>query len=84
MPDVDRRTLLSAITVGAFAAMTRAPVSNAVPISSTIPLGRIPAPAGVLTRLPGMALNWGLPSTTGPACRGSARSRSSAATPAPG
>lgn len=53
MPEVDRRTLLSAITVGALAAMARAPVSNAVPVTSKIPLGRIPAPAGVLTQLPG-------------------------------
>jgi peptidoglycan-N-acetylglucosamine deacetylase len=53
MPDIDRRTLLSAIAAGVVAAISRAPSSSAVPIRWKIPVGRIPAPAGVLTRLPG-------------------------------
>jgi peptidoglycan-N-acetylglucosamine deacetylase len=53
MPEVDRRTLLSAITVGALASITGVPVSNAMPTRGEVPLGRMPAPAGVLTRLPG-------------------------------
>lgn len=53
MPDFDRRCLLSAITTGVAAAITRIPLSNATPIKWTVPSGRVPAPAGVLTRLPG-------------------------------
>jgi peptidoglycan-N-acetylglucosamine deacetylase len=43
---VDRRTLLSAIAVSALAAC-------GAPVRSKIPMGRVPPPAGVLTRLPG-------------------------------
>jgi peptidoglycan/xylan/chitin deacetylase (PgdA/CDA1 family) len=53
MPDIDRRMLLAAIAAGVVAAISRAPVTNAVPIRWKIPVGRIPPPAGVLTRLPG-------------------------------
>jgi peptidoglycan/xylan/chitin deacetylase (PgdA/CDA1 family) len=53
MWNIDRRTLLWAIAAGVVAAINRAPVSSAEPIRWKIPLGRIPPPAGVLTRLPG-------------------------------
>src|ERR1700740_213258 len=53
MPDLDRRTVLWAIAVGVVAAISRAAVSSAVPIRWRIPVGRVPAPAGVLARLPG-------------------------------
>jgi len=53
MPEIDRRTLLWAIAVGVVAAISRTPASTAAPIRWKIPLGRIPAPAGVLVRLPG-------------------------------
>lgn len=53
MPDIERRTLLAAIAAGVVAAIGQAPLSRAVPIRWKIPLGKIPPPAGVLTRLPG-------------------------------
>jgi peptidoglycan-N-acetylglucosamine deacetylase len=51
MSRVDRRTVLSAIAVGVLAAASQAPVAGAVRL--TAPLARVPAPVGVLTRLPG-------------------------------
>jgi peptidoglycan/xylan/chitin deacetylase (PgdA/CDA1 family) len=50
---VDRRTVLCAIAAGVLAVISRAPAIGAAPIRWKIPLGRVPAPAGVLTRLPG-------------------------------
>src|SRR3954454_4797864 len=52
MDSMDRRTMLFAVAAGVLAVMSRAPAA-AAPIRWKIPLGRIPAPAGVLTRLPG-------------------------------
>jgi peptidoglycan-N-acetylglucosamine deacetylase len=52
MPDIDRRTMLWAIAAGVAAAIGGAPMATAGPVRWKIPLGRIPAPAGVLTRLP--------------------------------
>jgi peptidoglycan/xylan/chitin deacetylase (PgdA/CDA1 family) len=51
MQYMDRRTILCAIAAGALAAISRAPAAGA--LRWKIPLGRVPAPAGVLTRLPG-------------------------------
>jgi peptidoglycan-N-acetylglucosamine deacetylase len=51
MTRVDRRTMLAAIAAGVIAAITRSPVAGAVRL--TVPLARVPAPVGVLTRLPG-------------------------------
>ena len=48
---VDRRTVLAAIAAGVVAAITRLPAAGAVRL--TIPLARVPAPVGVLMRLPG-------------------------------
>lgn len=45
--------MLCAIAAGVLAAVSRAPAAGAGPIRWRIPLGRVPAPAGVLTRLPG-------------------------------
>jgi peptidoglycan/xylan/chitin deacetylase (PgdA/CDA1 family) len=53
MPDIDRRAVLCAIAAGVLAAVTRLPAAGASPIRWTIPLDRAPAPAGILTRLPG-------------------------------
>jgi peptidoglycan/xylan/chitin deacetylase (PgdA/CDA1 family) len=53
MPDIDRRTMLLAIAAGVVAAINRASAAVAAPIRWRIPLGRIPAPVGVLTLLPG-------------------------------
>jgi len=53
IPDMDRRTMLCAITAGVLAAISRVPASGAAPIRWKIPLGRGSAPAGVVTRLPG-------------------------------
>jgi peptidoglycan/xylan/chitin deacetylase (PgdA/CDA1 family) len=52
MDSMDRRTMLFAITAGVLAVISRAPAA-AAPLRWQIPLGRVPAPAGVLTRLPG-------------------------------
>jgi peptidoglycan/xylan/chitin deacetylase (PgdA/CDA1 family) len=51
MTRVDRRTMLAAIAAGVIAAVTRPPVAGAVRLM--VPLARVPAPVGVLTRLPG-------------------------------
>src|SRR5258708_21090130 len=51
MQYVDRRTMLCAIALGVLFAIRRAPAAGAV--RWKIPLGRVPAPSGVLTRLPG-------------------------------
>jgi peptidoglycan/xylan/chitin deacetylase (PgdA/CDA1 family) len=51
MQYMDRRTILCAIAAGVLAAISRAPAAGA--LRWKIPLGRVPAPAGVLTRLPG-------------------------------
>jgi peptidoglycan/xylan/chitin deacetylase (PgdA/CDA1 family) len=53
MPYIDRRAMLCAIAGGVLAAIARAPVVGASPIRWCIPLGPVPAPAGVLTRVPG-------------------------------
>jgi len=51
MAGVDRRTMLAAIAAGLVAAVSRPPVAVAVRLMA--PLARVPAPVGVLTRLPG-------------------------------
>jgi peptidoglycan-N-acetylglucosamine deacetylase len=51
MEGVDRRTVLAGIAAGVIAAITQAPIAAAVRL--TVPLARVPAPVGVLTRLPG-------------------------------
>src|SRR5258705_10547404 len=51
MQYVDRRTMLCAIALGVLFAIRRAPAAGAV--RWKIPLGRVAAAAGVLTRLPG-------------------------------
>ena len=51
MQYMDRRTMPCAIALGVLFAIRRAPAAGA--IRWKIPLGRVPAPAGVLTRLPG-------------------------------
>ena len=51
MQYVDRRTMLCAIALGVLCAIRRAPAAGAV--RWKIPLARVPAPAGVLSRLPG-------------------------------
>src|SRR3954468_3936904 len=51
MAGVDRRTMLAAIAAGLVAAVSRPPVAVAVRLMA--PLAQVPAPAGVLTRLPG-------------------------------
>jgi peptidoglycan/xylan/chitin deacetylase (PgdA/CDA1 family) len=53
MNNMDRRTMLCAVAAGVLAALSRAPAAGAAPVRWKIPLGRVPAPAGVLTRLPG-------------------------------
>ena len=53
MPYIDRRTMMCAIAAGLLAAVTRAPLTAASPMRWNIPLGPLPAPAGVLTRVPG-------------------------------
>jgi peptidoglycan/xylan/chitin deacetylase (PgdA/CDA1 family) len=53
MSTIDRRKMLCAIAAGVLAAISRASAAGAAPIRWKIPLGRVPAPAGVLTRLPG-------------------------------
>jgi peptidoglycan-N-acetylglucosamine deacetylase len=52
MQSMDRRTMLCAIAAVFVAATSRA-VASAAPVRWKIPLGKMPAPAGVLTRLPG-------------------------------
>jgi peptidoglycan-N-acetylglucosamine deacetylase len=52
MQNMDRRTMLCAIAAVVLAATSRA-VAIAAPVRWKIPLGKLPAPAGVLTRLPG-------------------------------
>ena len=51
MACIDRRTILAAIAAGVVAAVARPPVAGAVPLM--VPLARVPAPVGVLSRLPG-------------------------------
>jgi hypothetical protein len=53
MQYMDRRTMLYAIAVTVLAAASRAATAGATPVRWKIPMGRVPAPAGVLTRLPG-------------------------------
>ena len=53
MTAVDRRTVLGAIATGVLAVISRFPAAGAAPVRWSVPLGRIPAPAGVLIRLPG-------------------------------
>jgi len=50
---MDRRTMLCAIAAGVLGAVSRAAAAGAAPVRWQIPLGKVPAPAGVLTRLPG-------------------------------
>jgi peptidoglycan/xylan/chitin deacetylase (PgdA/CDA1 family) len=52
MENMDRRTMLCAIGAVFLAATSRA-LATAAPVRWKIPLGKLPAPAGVLTRLPG-------------------------------
>src|SRR6478735_12372218 len=51
MAGVDRRTMLAAIAAGVVTAVVRPPVAGAVRLM--VPLARVPAPVGVLMRLPG-------------------------------
>ncbi|MDT5207676.1 MAG: peptidoglycan-N-acetylglucosamine deacetylase [Mycobacterium sp.] len=51
MTRVDRRTMLAGIAFGVVAAVARPPVAGAARLM--VPLARVPAPVGVLTRLPG-------------------------------
>src|SRR6476620_4286455 len=51
MAGVDRRTMLAAIAAGVVTAVVRPPVAGAVRLM--VPLARVPAPVGVLIRLPG-------------------------------
>jgi peptidoglycan/xylan/chitin deacetylase (PgdA/CDA1 family) len=53
MASTDRRTLLRAIAIGMLAATSRLPAAHADGIRGSVPAGRVPAPSGVLTRLPG-------------------------------
>jgi peptidoglycan/xylan/chitin deacetylase (PgdA/CDA1 family) len=53
MQYMDRRAMLCAIAVTVLAAATRAATAGAAPVRWKIPMDRVPAPAGVLTRLPG-------------------------------
>jgi peptidoglycan-N-acetylglucosamine deacetylase len=53
MQYIDRRTMLCAVAWGVLAAIGRIPAVGASPIRWNIPLGPVPAPAGVLTRVPG-------------------------------
>jgi len=48
---VDRRTVLAAIAAGVVAGVARPPAAGAVRL--VVPLARVPAPVGVLIRLPG-------------------------------
>jgi peptidoglycan/xylan/chitin deacetylase (PgdA/CDA1 family) len=52
MQNMDRRTMLWAVAAVFLAATSRA-VAGAAPVRWKIPLAKVPAPAGVLTRLPG-------------------------------
>jgi len=51
MTRVDRRAMLTAIAAGVIAAIAGPPVAGAVRLM--VPLERLPAPVGILTRLPG-------------------------------
>src|SRR5260370_32774735 len=53
MQYMDRRTMLCALAVTVLAAAPGAARAGAAPVRWKIPMGRVPAPAGVLTRLPG-------------------------------
>jgi peptidoglycan/xylan/chitin deacetylase (PgdA/CDA1 family) len=50
---MDRRMLLRAIASGVLAATSRVPTAHADGMRWAVPAGRVPAPVGVLTRLPG-------------------------------
>ncbi|GAC1401207.1 MAG: hypothetical protein NVS4B6_29490 [Mycobacterium sp.] len=53
MSYTDRRALLRAIAIGMLAATSRVPAAHADRLRWSAPAGRVPAPNGVLTRLPG-------------------------------
>ena len=53
MQYMDRRTMLCAIAVTVLAAASRAAAAGADPVHGKYRMGRVPAPAGVLTQLPG-------------------------------
>lgn len=53
MPDLDRRTLLRTVALGVVAAMAPPAIGRADPRTGGGRTGRVPAPDGVLTRLPG-------------------------------
>ena len=59
MPNIDRRTVLCAVAAGVVTAIAGVPMAGASPMAGgspvrwNIPLGPVPAPAGVLSRLPG-------------------------------
>lgn len=53
MPKLDRRTALFAIAAAVLAAADNSPTARADTTRGGHPAGRVPAPAGVLTRLPG-------------------------------
>jgi peptidoglycan/xylan/chitin deacetylase (PgdA/CDA1 family) len=50
---MDRRTMLCAIAVTVLAAVSRAQAARADMVRWKIPMSKVPAPAGVLSRLPG-------------------------------
>jgi peptidoglycan-N-acetylglucosamine deacetylase len=50
---VDRRTLLRLAAVGLLVAGARIPVARAGVLGRPVPMARVPAPNGVITRLPG-------------------------------
>jgi peptidoglycan-N-acetylglucosamine deacetylase len=53
MPSMDRRTALCAIAAGVLAATVGQPIARAGATRWGVATGRVPAPVGVLTRLPG-------------------------------
>lgn len=53
MGSLDRRSLLRAVAAGVLGATVAAPRAGAAPANSPLPSARVPAPNGVLTRLPG-------------------------------
>ena len=53
VPQLDRRTLLRAVAMGVVAAMAQPATGEAEPLRGGNRTGRVPAPDGVLTRLPG-------------------------------
>jgi len=53
MGNLDRRTLLRSVAVAVLAAVANPPAAQSEPVFSKARTGRVPAPSGVLNRLPG-------------------------------